>query len=100
VRRKGGGFGWGLLLGALLLAIIVVGYAYSQGGFQQAGRDADQVASVVEEQTDDVVGRTDEALQGAADSTQRAVGETTTSQTTDQTGAYGASDQPSDTATN
>ncbi len=93
-RRKGGGFGWGLLLGALLLAVLVIGYAYSQGGFQQAGRDADQVAAVVEEQTGDVVERTDTALQDAADNTQQAVGATTQPNTTDTT------NQPSDTATN
>lgn len=90
VRRKGGGFGWGLLFGALLIAVAIVAYAYSQGGFQQAGRDADQVAAQVETQTDDVVGRTDDALQGAADTTQQAVG-SAANQTTDQTG---------DTATN
>ena len=85
VRRKGGGFGWGLLLGALVIAIAIVAYAYSQGGFQQAGVDADQVASVVEEQTDDVVDRTDQALQGAADTTERAVDNATdeTSETSD-----------------
>jgi hypothetical protein len=77
VRRKGGGFGWGLLFGALLIAVAIVAFAYSQGGFQQAGVEADQVATVVEEQTDDVVERTDDALQGAADTTQDAVGDTT-----------------------
>jgi hypothetical protein len=88
-HRKGGGFGWGLLFGALLIAIAIVAYAYSQGGFQQAGVEADQVASVVEAQTDDVVERTDDALQGAADTTQDAVDNTTT--TTNET---------SETATN
>ena len=86
VRRKGGGFGWGLLLGALLIAIAIVGYAYSQGGFQQAGQDADQVAAQVETQTDDVVGRTDEALQGAADTTQQAVDNTTNNDTNETSG--------------
>ena len=89
VRRKGGGFGWGLLLGALVIAIAIIAYAYSQGGFQQAGVDADQVASVVEEQTDDVVDRTDNALQGAADTTQQAVDNSTTT-----------ANETSDTATN
>jgi hypothetical protein len=89
VRRKGG-FGWGLLFGALLIAIAVIAYAYSQGGFQQAGRDADQVAAQVETKTDDVVGRTDEALQGAADNTRQAYNDNA-EQTTNQTG---------DTATN
>lgn len=89
-RRKGG-FGWGLLFGALLLAVVIIGYAYTQGGFQQAGRDADVVAANVEEQTDDVVDRTDEALQGAADTTQDVVNNTTADNTNTQTG---------DTATN
>jgi hypothetical protein len=83
VRRKGGGFGWGLLFGALLIAIAIVAYAYSQGGFQQAGVEADQVASVVEEQTDDVVERTDDALQGAADTTEDAIDNTTTNETSE-----------------
>ncbi|HET9230490.1 MAG TPA: hypothetical protein VFO00_04330 [Vitreimonas sp.] len=89
VRRKGGGFGWGLLFGALLIAIAIVAFAYSQGGFQQAGVEADQATAQLEEQTDDVVERTDNALQGAADTTQDAVDNTTT--TTNET---------SDTATN
>lgn len=92
-RRKGGGFGWGLLLGALLLAVVIVGYAYSQGGFQQAGRDADVVAANVEQQTDQVVGQTDDALQGAADTTQQAVTNSTTPD-------YQANTQTGDTATN
>jgi hypothetical protein len=83
VRRKGGGFGWGLLFGALLIAVAIVAFAYSQGGFQQAGVEADQVATVVEEQTDDVVERTDDALQGAADTTQDAVENTTTDETSE-----------------
>ena len=89
VRRKSGGFGWGLLLGALVIAIAIVAYAYSQGGFQEAGVEADQVASVVEEQTDDVVDRTDQALQGAAENTEQAV-----DNATDDT------NETSDTATN
>jgi hypothetical protein len=87
VRRKGGGFGWGLLFGALVIAIAIVAFAYSQGSFQQAGVEADQVASVVEEQTDDVVDRTDNALQGAADTTQEAVNDAAdeTNETSDTT---------------
>jgi hypothetical protein len=90
-RRRGGGFGWGLLFGALVLAIAIVAFAYSQGGFQQAGVEADQATAQLEEQTEGVVDRTDEALQGAADTTQRAVdntAETTTDQPSDQTGDY------------
>ena len=91
-RKGGGGFGWGLLFGALLIAIAIVAFAYSQGGFQQAGLEADQATAQLEEQTEGVVGRTDEALQGAADRTQETV--------TGSPPAEPYTTEPSDTATN
>jgi predicted metalloprotease len=81
-RRSGGGkFGIGILLGVLVLAVAIIAFAYSQGGFQQAGVEADQAAAVIEEKADQAVGATDTALQDAADTTQQAVNETTTSDT-------------------
>ncbi len=82
-RRSGGGgkFGIGLLMGVLVLAVAIIAFAYSQGGFQQAGVEADQAAAVIEEKADQAVGATDTALQDAADTTQQAVNETTTSDT-------------------
>jgi hypothetical protein len=75
-RRSGGGFGWGMLLGVLVLAVAIIAFAYSQGGFQQAGIEADQAAAVIDEKTDEAIGATDTALQDAADTTQQAVNET------------------------
>jgi len=85
-RRRGGGFGWGLLFGVLLIAVGIIAFAYSQGSFQQAGVEADQMTAQLEEQTDQAVGAADTALQDGADSTREAVGET----------PY----EPSETATN
>jgi outer membrane murein-binding lipoprotein Lpp len=73
-RRGGGGkFALGLLLGAVLLAVAIIAFAYSQGGFQQAGVEADQMAAQIEQRTDQAVDATDSAVQGAADTTQRTV---------------------------
>jgi hypothetical protein len=88
-KQRKGGFGWGLLLGALVIAIAIVAFAYSQGSFQQAGVEADQATAQLEEQTEDVVDRTDEALQGAAETTEQAV-----DNATDET------NETSETATN
>lgn len=51
-RRRGGGFGWGMLLGVILIAGAIVAFAYNQGSFQTAGRQADQAAAQVEQQID------------------------------------------------
>ena len=40
-RRKGG-FGWGMLLGVLVIAVAIIAFAYNQGSFQQAGVEAMQ----------------------------------------------------------
>jgi hypothetical protein len=82
-RGKGKSFGWGLLMGAMLIALAIVAYATSLGSFQEAGREADQAAAVIDEQTDDVVGAADEVLQGAADTAQSAAN--TVDQTVDNT---------------
>lgn len=49
-KSSGGGFGWGLILGAVLIAVGIVAFAYSRGGFETAGREADVVAEATEEQ--------------------------------------------------
>jgi hypothetical protein len=53
-KRKSGGFGWGMLLGVLIIAAGIIGFAYSQGSFQQAGLEADQATAQIEEQTSTV----------------------------------------------
>jgi hypothetical protein len=78
--KKNGRFGWGLFFGALLIAAAVIGFGYSQGSFQQAGVEADQVAAQVEQSTE-----------GAIDTTSDALNDTTSDQ---------AANETSDTATN
>lgn len=74
-KRKGG-FGWGMLFGALLIGAVVIGYGYSQGSFQQAGVEADQVASQVEQSTEGAVDATRDAIDDAAENTDQALNET------------------------
>jgi hypothetical protein len=56
-RKSGGGFGWGMLFGVIVLAVGIVAFAYNQGGFQEAGLEADQATAQAEE----TVGATAEA---------------------------------------
>ncbi len=74
--KKKGGFGWGMLFGALLIAAAVIGFGYSQGSFQQAGVEADQVAAQVEQSTEGAVDATSDAVDDAAQSTDQAMNET------------------------
>jgi hypothetical protein len=80
--KKKGGFGWGMLFGALLIAAAVIGFGYSQGSFQQAGVQADQVAAQVEQSSDSAVDATSDAVNDAAQTTDQAMnnetGETAT----------------------
>jgi hypothetical protein len=51
-KRRGGGFGWGMLLGVILIAGAIIAFAYNEGSFQSAGREADQATAQVEQQID------------------------------------------------
>lgn len=64
--RKRGGFGIGLLIGVLLIAGAILAYAFSQGGFQQAGREADQAAAQVQQQTEQMIDETAAASREAS----------------------------------
>ena len=66
-RRGGGGFGWGMIFGVAVLAVAVIAFAYSQGSFQQAGVEADQVAAQVEQQADSAVDGAQQALNETSD---------------------------------
>ena len=79
-RRRGGGFGWGLLLGVILIAGAIVAFAYNQGSFQRAGVEADQATAQLEQSTDTAVQSTGEALEEAGDSAKQA-----TERATDET---------------
>ncbi len=71
-KRKGGGFGWGMLLGVLIIAAGIIGFAYSQGSFQQAGVQADQATAQIEQQTSTVAENTGDALETAGDQAEQA----------------------------
>lgn len=79
-KRGGGGFGWGLFFGVILVAGAITLFAFSQGSFQTAGRQADVATQVAQEQVGETV-----------DSTQQALNDNT---------AQPADSQSSDTATN
>lgn len=74
--KKKAGFGWGLLLGVVLIAGAMLAFAYSQGSFQEAGLEADRVTAQVEEQTGAVVDTTQNAIGETAESAQQAANET------------------------
>jgi hypothetical protein len=71
-KRKGGGFGWGLLLGVLVIAVGLITFAYSQGSFQQAGARADQATAQVEQQSQTVAENAGDTLESAGDAAENA----------------------------
>ena len=75
-RRRGGGFGWGMLLGVILIAGAIIAFAYSQGSFQQAGVEADQAKSQVEQATDEAINNTGAAIDQRGEDANRAANET------------------------
>lgn len=64
-KRRGGGFGWGLFLGVILIAGAIFAFAYSQGSFQQAGVEADQATAQIEQSTDAAIDNTGQAIDQA-----------------------------------
>jgi hypothetical protein len=70
-RRKGG-FGWGMLLGILVIAVAIIAFAYNQGSFQQAGVEADQATAQVEEQAGRTAETAGDAIQNAGDQVESA----------------------------
>lgn len=73
--KKGGGFGWGMLLGMVLVAGAIVVFAFSEGSFQQAGVEADQATAQIEDTTSTAAQQTGDALQQAGDDAQQAANE-------------------------
>lgn len=71
-KRRGGGFGWGMLLGVLIIAGAIIAFAYNQGSFQQAGVEADQATAQIEDQTATVAENTGDALESAGDAAEEA----------------------------
>ncbi len=67
--KRRGGFGWGMLVGVLLIAGAIIAFAYSQGSFQRAGVEADQATAQIETQTNTAI---DNAEQAAGDTSDTA----------------------------
>lgn len=77
-RSGGGGFGWGLLLGVLLIVGAIIAFAYSQGSFRQAGLEADRAAAQIEETTESAAGQSLEGARLAEEQTANETSETAT----------------------
>jgi len=84
--RRGGGFGWGALLGVVLIAAVIMAFAYSQGSFQQAGVEADQATAQIESETQQALNTTEDAMDDAGAAFNEAID--------------GPADQTSETTTN
>jgi len=79
--RSDGGFGLGLLLGALVIAGGIVAFAYTQGSFQQAGVEADRAALMSEQQLNEAAVDAREALDAARAQVDQAQNTNTMSET-------------------
>jgi hypothetical protein len=71
-KRKSGGFGWGMLFAVLVIAVGIITFAYSQGGFQQAGVQADQATAQIEQQSRTVAENAGDTLESAGDAAEQA----------------------------
>lgn len=74
--RKRGGFGWGLLLGMVLVAGGIVAFAYSHGSFQSAGVTADHATAQVEQQASNAAHQAGDQLNNAGDQAQQTAQQT------------------------
>ncbi len=65
--HRDGGFGWGLLLGVVLVAIAVLAFAYGQGSFRTADREADKTTRTGQVELNQTADNTRQAANNAAD---------------------------------
>lgn len=65
-KRKGG-FGWGMLLGILIVAGAIIAFAYNQGSFQTAGVRADQATQTAQADLNQTADNARDAAQRATD---------------------------------
>lgn len=70
--RRGGGFGWGLMLGVAIIALAIAGFAYQQGSFQTAGTQADQATAQAEQTLRQTAETAGDAAQRAGDAVEDA----------------------------
>lgn len=71
-KKRGGGFGWGLLFGVALIAVALVAFAYSQGSFMNAGADADRATAQAESSLTQTAENAGDAAQQAGNQVERA----------------------------
>lgn len=71
-RRNGGGFGAGLLLGIVALAAVLLAFAWTEGSFQSAGREADRATAAAEQQLEQRAAEAQQALNDARASVDQA----------------------------
>ena len=77
-KKRSGGFGWGMLLGVLIIAGAILVFAYTQGSFQQAGVEADQATAQVQEQSQQVAQNAGEAVDNTTTDTTDTTSDATT----------------------
>jgi hypothetical protein len=70
--KKGGGFGWGAIIGLIIAAAAIAIFAYSQGSFTQAGSEADRAASQAGVQMNNAADATGNAVENAGDKIENA----------------------------
>lgn len=69
-RRSG--TGRGLLLGVLLAGAALIAFAVSQGGFSEAGREADRATALAEQELSIAAEQAGDAAENAGDTIERA----------------------------
>jgi type VI protein secretion system component VasK len=67
VVKKKGGFGWGMILGVLIVAGAIVAYAYNQGSFQTAGARADQATQTAQVEASQTANNARQAVNNATE---------------------------------
>lgn len=65
--KRGGGFGFGVLVGVILIAGALMAFVFTQGSFQQAAVEADQMAASVERQAGAAVNGVEQAANESSD---------------------------------
>jgi hypothetical protein len=68
--RRGAGFGWGALLGVILITGAMIAFAYTQGSFQNAGARVDSAAQQAEEQIGDRAEAAGDRIESSTDALQ------------------------------
>ena len=66
-RKRGGGFGWGMLFGLIIAVAGIAWFAYSQGSFQTAGAQADRAAVQAEQQINETADNVGARIDAATD---------------------------------